>query len=142
MEEQYCTFYLNNSFYGIPVRSIQEIIQNERIKQVPLAGSLVAGLINLRGQIITVLDLRKILNHSSTDSEITSILICFTDHGLLGMLVDEVDDIIYLNPESWEPPPGTLNGNIRELIDSIYKFQNKLLLALNIQKTSDLAYSL
>jgi purine-binding chemotaxis protein CheW len=141
MERQFCTFYLDEIYYGISVESIQEILQDQIVKEVPLSSPVVKGLINLRGQIISILDMRKILGLSPKSAELNSILVCYTEHGLVGFLIEEVDDVVYLDSEYEESPPGSLEGAVKDLIQSVFKRKTGLLLNIAIQKASDLAFT-
>lgn len=140
MESQYCSFYMDELYYGISVNKIQEILQNQEISEVPLSSPLVCGLINLRGQIICAIDLRLILELPQRKAESpVSILILDSSMGLVGLVIDEVDDVIYVSEDEKESPPKTLMGNAKELISQTYKCQKHLLLIIDTEKTLQLA---
>jgi purine-binding chemotaxis protein CheW len=132
---QYCTFYLDRYFFGIDVRKVQEIIRYQEMTRVPLAPSVVRGLINLRGQIVTAIDLRRRLDMSDRPTEQQPInVVVQTDDGAVSMLVDEIGDVLQVSEESFEHPPETLRGRARQMIRGAYKLDDRLLLLLDIEK--------
>ena len=139
-ENQFCTFYLEKLFFGIEVEKVQEIIRYQKITHVPLSSPEVAGLINLRSQIVTAIDLRRRLN--LTDNKIDklplNVVVRFEDE-TISLLVDEVGDVIDVSQENFEPPPETLRGKVRELIRGAYKLEKQLLLILDVEKVVDVS---
>lgn len=137
--KQYCTFYLNDLLFGIDVLEIQEVILFQEMTQVPLASSSVKGLINLRGQIVTAIDLRKRMNFPANPSqEPQKNIVIQTDDGAVSLLVDEIGDVIEPNESNFEASPETLTGTAREMIDGVYKLDERLLLILNTIKATEL----
>ncbi len=133
MENLYCTFFIDKNYYAIPVFHIQEILQNQDVFKVPLAGSNVSGLINLRGQVISILNLKKILNSSEEVSKITTQLITNTSFGLLGLELDDVHEIISIPENKKIPPPATLSGSLKNFISYSYNLPENLLLVLDLE---------
>ena len=135
-ENQFCTFYLQQYFFGVEVGVVQEIIRYQEITQVPLSSNFISGLINLRGQIITAIDLRKRLDLKPLPPEKKSMNILMHLNGeIISFLVDEIGDVICVDDEDFEEPPETLTGATRELIRGAYKLKDELLLILDTQKT-------
>lgn len=135
--QQYCTFYLGESYYGLDVLRVQEIVRHHTLTRVPMAPSMVRGLINLRGQIVTAIDLRRRLglpdraeNLESEDLESVNIVLQ-TDEGPVSLLVDEIGDVLEVSEEQFAAPPATLQGAQRELILGAYKLPQQLLVILN-----------
>jgi purine-binding chemotaxis protein CheW len=138
-ERQYCTFYLCDLYFGLEVLKVQEIIRYQRMTRVPLAHPVVRGLINLRGQIVTAIDLRRRLELPvRPDDELPVNVVIQTDDGAVSLLVDEIGDVLDVSDRDFERPPETLRGIARELIVGAYKLADKLLLVLDIERTVSL----
>lgn len=135
--KQFCTFSLNGLFFGIEVLEVQEIIRYQDMTRVPLAHATIRGLINLRGQIVTAIDLRERLNfpaRSETDALPTNVVIR-TEDGAVSLLVDEIGDVLEVEEDCFEPAPENLASGVRQLINGVYKLKNRLLLHLDLLET-------
>lgn len=138
-ERRYCTFHLADLYLGIEVTSVQEVIRHQETTPVPLAPSVVGGLINLRGRIVTAIDLRERLALPSRgDGRLPMNVVVRTDDGTISLLVDAIGDVVEVPPETFEVVPETLGGVARELIAGTYKLPDRLLLVLDIDKVVDL----
>ena len=128
----YCTFYLDHLYFGVKVVEVQEVIRQQQMTCVPLAPTEVTGLMNLRGQIVMAIDLRKRLQlpERNPDQPIMNVVISGQE-GAISLLVDEIGDVIEVSENQFEPPPETLQGVPRELILGAYKLDGKLLLLLD-----------
>ncbi len=134
--KQFATFYLDRLLFGVEVAKVQEVIRYQEMTRVPLATSVVTGLINLRGQIVTALDLRKRLEFSERASDrLPMNVVVRTGDEAVSLLVDEIGDVLEVEDETFEPPPETLRGVARELIRGAYKLKDRLLLILDTEKT-------
>lgn len=139
ISQQFCTFVLDGHVFGTPVAQVQEVIQNQRMTQVPLAPGVVTGMINLRGQIVCAIDLRRRLKLPERQAGQSPMnVVVRTNHGAVSLLVDEIGDVIEVGVEALESPPETLQGVAREVIQGVYKLPNHLLLALNIERVVDI----
>jgi purine-binding chemotaxis protein CheW len=139
---QYCTFYVNGQYFGIDVLDVQEIIRAQEMTRVPLAPPEVRGLINLRGQIVTAIDLRRRLRLEERPADQRPInVVVRVEDGAISLLVDEIGDVLEVHEEAFEPPPETLQGLGRELIRGAYKLADRLLLVLDTQRTVCLTQS-
>jgi purine-binding chemotaxis protein CheW len=129
---QYCTFYLGDQYFGLDVLKVQEIVRHQPLTRVPLAHAMVQGLINLRGQIVTAIDLRRRLDlpESTGDREPVNVVVQ-TDDGAVSLLVDEIGDVLEVSEENFERPPETLQSSSRDLIQGAYKLDGKLLVILD-----------
>jgi purine-binding chemotaxis protein CheW len=137
---QYCTFYLDGHYFGLDVLTVQEIIRYQVLTRVPLAPPVVRGLINLRGQIVTSIDLRRRLNLPERPADQLPLnVVVQTDDGAVSLLVDEIGDVLEVSDNLFERPPETLNGTARELIRGAYKLPDRLLLILDTERTVCLA---
>ncbi|MBK6421145.1 MAG: chemotaxis protein CheW [Gemmatimonadetes bacterium] len=135
MERQFCTFQLDRLFFGIEVLQVQEVIRSQQMTRVPLAGRAVRGLINLRGQIVTAIDLRERLGLApvAADRQPMNVVVR-TDEGAVSLLVDEIGDVLETEESAYEEPPETLPPAAREMIRGVYKLPGRLLLVLDTEK--------
>ncbi len=133
--KQYCTFYVDGLFFGVDVRQVQEVIRYQELTRVPLASRVIRGLMNLRGQIVTAIDLRLRLGLSErTGDQLPMNIIVRTDHGAASLLVDEIGDVQEVDQSNFESVPDTLCGEARTLIRGAYKLTDRLLLVLDTDK--------
>ena len=138
-QKQYCTFLLNDLLFGIDVLKVQEIILPQEMTEVPLSTPSIRGLINLRGQVVTAIDLRKWLGFVPVaNSKEAMNVVIRAEEDILSFLVDDIGDVLEPDEGSFEPPPETLKENIRELINGVYKLENQLLLVMNAERTFEL----
>lgn len=132
---QFCTFTLAGLLFGIEVDRVQEVIRSLELTTVPLANDVVEGLINLRGQIVTALDLRRRLElPPRVDGELPMNIVVRVGDGALSLLVDEIGDVVDVDEGAFEGAPETLEGVARELIRGAYKLDGRLLLVLDIDR--------
>jgi len=132
---QYCTFYLGEHYYGLDVLKVQEIVRQQTLTRVPLAHPMVRGLINLRGQIVTTIDLRQRLDLPERDESREPVnVVVQTDDGAVSLLVDEIGDVMEVSEEQFERPPDTLQAAARELIQGAYKLPDRLLVILDPER--------
>lgn len=138
-ENQFCTFFLQGLCFGLEVTRVQEIIRHQPMTRVPLAPPVVRGLINLRGQIVTALDLRRRLDFPDRGADQLPVnVVVQTADGAVSLLVDEIGDVLTVPESDFEPPPETLRGPARELIRGAYKLEGRLLLVLDTDRTVNL----
>jgi purine-binding chemotaxis protein CheW len=111
----------------------------QEMTRVPLATGVIEGLINLRGQIVTAIDLRRRLQlpDRPADQQPMNVVVC-TDEGAVSLLVDEIDDVVEVDDDSFEDPPETLDNAARDLIRGAYKLADRLLLVLDTDKAVSL----
>jgi purine-binding chemotaxis protein CheW len=132
---QYCTFFLDGLFFGVEVQKVQEVIRYQEMTRVPLASRVVQGLINLRGQIVTAVDLRHRLDLSARPAgQLPMNVVVRTDDGPMSLLVDEIGDVLEVPEGAFERPPETLKGVARDLIRGAYKLRDRLLLTLDTER--------
>lgn len=137
---QFCTFHVDGLLLGIDVQQVQEVIRYQRMTRVPLAAAAISGLINLRGQIVTAIDLRQRLGLSSRPVDALPMnVVIRTDDGAVSLLVDEIGDVTHVDEESFEPPPPTLRGGARALVTGAFKLSQQLLLVLDTAEAVNVA---
>jgi purine-binding chemotaxis protein CheW len=132
---QLCTFYVDDLFFGVDVTRVQEVIRYQQMTRVPLASDVIRGLINLRGQIVTAIDLRKRLGLADSQ-ELPMNVVVRTDDGVVSLLVDEIGDVVEVTAESYERGPDTLSAATRELVTGVYKLKRELLLLLDTERAA------
>lgn len=135
VQRELCTFHLDASLLGIEVARVQEVLRHQTLTAVPLAPRGVEGLINLRGRIVTALDLRRRLAMPSRPEGTAPMnVVVATDDGPVSLLVDRIGDVVEVNDETFEAPPENLDGPARELVRGAYKLEGALLLALDVDR--------
>jgi purine-binding chemotaxis protein CheW len=134
-----CTFFLDGMRFGVDVRQVQEVVPYQEMTRVPLAPPTVRGLLNLRGQIITGIDLRRRLElPERAAGSLPMNVVLRGEDSPVSFLVDEIGEVIEVAADGWERPPETLQGRVRELIQGVCPLQDELLLILNSAKTLNL----
>jgi purine-binding chemotaxis protein CheW len=124
------------------VQQVQEVIRYQEMTRVPLAAPAIRGLINLRGQIVTAIDLRRRLEMPERPADRLPMNVVIRDNdGAVSLLVDEIGDVQEVDAESFERAPEMLQGIGRDLIRGVHKLQDGLLLVLDTQKTVHLDVS-
>jgi purine-binding chemotaxis protein CheW len=137
---QYVSFYVGNHCFGVDVREVQEVIRYQEMTRVPLSTDEIGGLINLRGQIVTAIDLRRRLELSPRAADqLPMNVVVRTDENAVSLLVDEIGDVLTVQPETYEKAPETLTGAARDLIDGVYKLKDQLLMVLSTKKAVTIA---
>ena len=140
--KQFCTFFVNGLFFGVEVLKVQEVIRYQSMTRVPLAPTTIQGLINLRGQIVTAIDLRRRLELAPRQSDdLPMNVVVRSEDGAVSLLVDEIGDVVEIQDDIYERPPETLKGVARELVQGVYKLKERLLLILDTEKTVNLSSS-
>lgn len=132
---QLCTFALDSLLFGVEVVNVQEVLRYQEMTKIPLASSMVRGLINLRGQIVTAIDMRARLGLPPLrDGQQPMNVVLRTSDGVVSLLVDEIGDVLELNGREFERPPETLSGVFRDVVLGVYKLEGKLLLLLDVER--------
>ncbi len=138
---QYCTFRLANLFFGVEVGRVQEVLRFQHMTRVPLASDVVRGLINLRGEIVTAVDLRRRLELECRDDDVLPMNVVIRgNEGAVSLLVDDIGDVLEVAEDALERPPVTLSGVTRKLVRSICKLQDELLIILDTEEVAQLQH--
>jgi len=142
--DDFVTFFINDQMFGIPVLKVQDILQPEHIASIPLAPPEVKGSINLRGRIVTVIDVRVRLGlaprKQNPENENEKGMGVTVEHGhdLYTLLVDRIGDVMGLSGDVFERSPATLDPKWREFAVGVYRLEKKLLVVLDIERLLDL----
>ena len=137
---QFATFFAGGLLFGIDVLDVREVLRGQQITTIPLAPAVVEGLINLRGQIVIAIDMRRRLGLESRahSSEAMNIVVR-TEEGAVSLLVDEIGDMLEVEQTCFELPPENLAPAAKELLRGVYKLEGRLLLVLDTERTVDAA---
>lgn len=128
---QLCTFNVDDLLFGVEVTQVQEVLRFQPMTRVPLAPGTIRGLINLRGQIVTAVDLRACLGIGPRGEEVLPMNVVIRgSEGSVSLLVDEIGDVIEVSSDSFEPPPSTMKALHRSMIVAVCKLPKQLLLVL------------
>jgi len=136
---QYLTFHLENELYAVDVKGVREVLEVPRITKIPRMPTFVKGVINLRGSVVPVIDLRLKLELPDTQqTEETSIIILEIDHMdeelMIGAFVDSVSEVIEIEQESIEPAPKFSTSINTEFIQGIGKLNEEFIIILNTSR--------
>ncbi|MCH7498689.1 MAG: chemotaxis protein CheW [Nitrospinae bacterium] len=134
-EKQFCTFYLDKYCFGINVQEVQEVFRYQEITSMPLAPEVITGMINLRGQIITAINLRLRLGMEPRPEDwVPMNVVVRTNDDVVSLLVDSIGDVKEISEDLFEQPPDTVQGAMRELVIGVYKLEDRLLMILDTKK--------
>lgn len=139
--QQLCTFYLDGHFFGVEVEKVQEVLRYQEMTRIPLAPDTVKGLINLRGQIVTAVDLRRRLEFENRPADkLPMNVVIRAEGGAVSLLVDEIGDVLEVSEDSFEESPETVTGIARELVRGVHKLKDDLLLVLDTEKAINIQF--
>ena len=133
-----CTFRLGKLTFGVAVEEIREVLRARPMTIVPLSDPVVAGLMNLRGQIVTALDMRARFGLPPREGRERPLNLVVKMRGgadVVSLIVDDVGDVIEIDEDRLEEAPTTLRGAVRELTTHVYKAEQGLILCLDVAKT-------
>lgn len=134
-QDLYLTFSVGNEDYGIDIAYTDEIIGIQKITAVPNLKSYIKGIINLRGQIVPVIDIRSRFGLTEAEyDEKTCIIVVFINNDSIGLIVDEVADVMKIQDEQIAPPPQTNKGTKSKYIRGIGKIEKNVVIILDIHK--------
>ncbi len=132
---RYATFYVDGLYFGVDVLDVQEVLRYQEMTRVPLAPPTIQGLINLRGQIVTAIDMRRRLDLRPRPADASPMnVVIRSEDGAVSLLVDEIGDVLEVPDESREPVPENISARHRELLGGVAKLERSLLLILDTQK--------
>lgn len=132
---QWVTFRLENETYGVNVMQVQEVLRYSEIAPVPGAPSYVLGIINLRGNVVTVIDTRSrfgLMPDEVTDS--TRVVIIESNKQVIGILVDSVAEVVYMKTSEIEPAPSVGTDESAKFIRGVCNRENELLILVDLDK--------
>lgn len=134
-EQLYCTFHVGGQFYGVPVEDVREVIMNQARTRVPLAPPAVLGMMNIRGRIVSAIDMRTVLRLPETGRPEEPVNLIVRHLGEeVGLVVDRIGDVLEIDAAMREPPPDTLGQIERGFIEGVFQLEDRLLLVLDIHQ--------
>ncbi|MHC1710720.1 MAG: chemotaxis protein CheW [Solidesulfovibrio sp.] len=132
---QLVTFSIGEEEFGVDILSVQEIIRMMDITKVPRAPDFVEGVINLRGKVIPIIDLRRRFGLSTRDHDKhTRIIVIEINNMIVGFVVDSVSEVLRIPASTVEPPPPVVSGLESEYISGVGKLEDRLLILLDLNK--------
>ena len=139
--KQFCSFYVDDILIGIEVLAVQEVLRYQDVTEIPLAPPAIQGLINLRGQIITAINLRSRMNLPPCKDDKKSMnVVTRINNEVVSFLVDAVGDVLTVEDDDFEPVPNTVDAATRALVTGVYKLEGqRFLMALDVTKAANLS---
>jgi len=144
-QSQYCTFWVDGLFFGVGVECVQEVLRYQQLTAVPSAPEAVQGLINLRGQIVTALDLRFRLGLPPRAEGALPMNVIVRSRGeVVSLLVDDIGDVITATDRSGsglelEPAPANLPSVVQDVIHGVLALPDSILLVLDADRAADVS---
>jgi len=132
--KQFSTFFIGDSLFGIDVMQVQEVTKTLPVTQIPLAPTFVKGLMNLRGQLATAIELRNLFELSEPAPETSMNVVCRSEGVLLSFLVDKIGDVVELEDKNFESSPDTISDGVRKFMLGVYKTPGQLLSIIEVPK--------
>ncbi|MDK9722168.1 MAG: chemotaxis protein CheW [Rhodospirillales bacterium] len=141
--QDYVTMFIDGQMFGIPVLTVQDVLGPQKVTRIPLAPREVAGSLNLRGRIVTAIDVRRRLNLKDREGQTKPGMSVVVDMNgeLYSLLIDSVGEVLSLRSAAFERNPPTLDPLWREFSAGIYRLDGKLLVVLDVGRMLDLGRS-
>ncbi len=138
-EEQLVTMMVDNQLFGIPILIVQDIVEPDQITPVPLAPAAIAGILNLRGRIVTVIDLRECLGAKPLPEGSTKQMSVTVEYkgDLYTILVDSIGDVRSLPCKNFGKAPATLDENLTRICSGVFRLEGNLLVVLDVKRILD-----
>lgn len=134
-QAEYLTLYIAGQTFGVPILQVQDVLREQTVTRVPLAPPEIAGSLNLRGRIVTAMDVRKRLGMESPEARTKKMgVVVEHDHELFSLIIDDVGDVLTLDQSELESNPVTLDPMIKDISKGIFQLDKKLLVILDIPK--------
>lgn len=138
--QEYVTVTIGGQMFGIPVLQVHDVLGSIQLTNIPLAPSEVAGALNLRGRIVTAIDVRKRMGLPSNPDQENRMSVVVEHHGEpYALLIDSVGEVLSLKTDQLEMNPATLDPRWREVSSGIYRMEDNLLVILQIDRLLDFA---
>lgn len=133
--KEYLTVAIGNQLFGIPVMQVQDVLREQKVTKIPLASPEVAGSLNLRGRIVTAIDVRRRLNMPDTDKPTSSMSVVVEhDNELFSLIIDSVGDVLRFKDINFDKNPSTLDPLWRDISTGIYQLEDELLVIMDVSK--------
>ena len=137
---EYVTAMIGGQLFGLPILRVQDVFAPERLTRVPLAPSEIAGVLNLRGRIVTLVDMRCRLGLGQRDENIPAMAVGVESRGeSYGLLIDNVGEVLKLDVSACEPNPTNLDPRLASVSTGIHRLDGQLLMVLDVDRVLDIA---
>ena len=137
---EYVTAVIGGQLFGLPILRVQDVFAPERLTRVPLAPSEIAGVLNLRGRIVTLIDMRRRLGLGERDDDVPAMAVGVEARGeSYGLLIDSVGEVLKLDDMACEPNPTNLDPRLASVSTGIYRLDGQLLMVLDVDSVLDIA---
>lgn len=137
---EYVTATIGGQLFGLPIRQVQDVFLPERVTRVPLAPPEIAGVLNLRGRIVTLIDMRKRFGMAPRADDAPSMALGVEARGeFYGLLIDNVGEVLKLADDTREPNPVNLDARLARVSVGIQRLEGQLLIVLEVDRVLDIA---
>ena len=138
-QKEYVTAMVGGQLFGLPILRVQDVFMPERLTRVPLAPPEIAGVLNLRGRIVTLIDMRCRLGLDKRDKDVPPMAIGVESRGeSYGLLIDSVGEVLKLDDESREPNPINLDPRLARVSAGIHRLEEQLLMVVDVDRVLDI----
>lgn len=141
-QREFVSLWIDNQLLGVPVEVVQEVLNPQVVARTPRARPEIAGLLNLRGQIVTAVNLRRRLGfpESEDDTRLKNVIVRHGDESF-SLLVDQVEDVIGVASDGIGPVPPTLDSRWKSVTTGVCQLEDRLLIILNVEAALNLGGS-
>ena len=137
---EYVTAMIGGQLFGLPILRVQDVFAPERLTRVPLAPAEIAGVLNLRGRIVTLVDMRCRLGLGQRDEKQPAMAVGVESRGeSYGLLIDNVGEVLKLDIKACEPNPTNLDPRLASVSTGIHRLDGQLLMVLDVDRVLDIA---
>ena len=138
---EYVTVLLGGQLFGLPISRVQDVFMPERLTRVPLARPEIAGVLNLRGRIVTAIDMRCRLGLPKRDEKRPPMAVGIECKGeSYGLLIDAVGEVLKLDDNAREPNPVNLDSRLAQVSAGVHRLDGQLLVILDVERVLDLGH--
>lgn len=132
--KDFLTIMIDGQMFGIPILQVQDVLGEIKVNQVPLAPPQVSGSLNLRGRIVTAIDVRKCLGLMPLETPRKMSVVVIHDDELYSLIIDNVGDVLTLQEKDYEPNPATLDITWKSISLGVYRLDGQILIILDVPK--------
>ena len=137
---EYVTAIIGGQLFGLPILRVQDVFAPERLTKVPLAPAEIAGVLNLRGRIVTLIEMRHRLGLEQRENDSPVMAVGVESRGeSYGLLIDSVGEVLKLDDVACEPNPSNLDPGLASVSTGIYRLDGQLLMVLDVDRVLDIA---
>jgi len=137
--KEYVTATIGGQLFGLPILRVQDVFKPERLTRVPLAPPEIAGVLNLRGRIVTLIDMRGRLGLDKSEHDDTPMAIGVDSRGeYYGLLIDSVGEVLKFDDDTREPNPINLDPRLARVSSGIHRLEGQLLMVIDVDRVLDI----